>query len=68
MGALLVKQIFDETKTKRLSFFTELGKPGFWWNYCDSAKTCRDDYQRCSDRTFETLAEAEVDAYKTHGF
>ena len=63
---LIVKQIFDEKKEQRLTFFAHDSK--FWWNYYDSKRTHKDRYQRCSDDYFPTLTDAEIDAYNRFGF
>lgn len=66
MLAGTAKVVWDEAKKKRLTFHFEWGKPGFWWNYCDLDRR-GEDYQRCSDGTFPTLTEAEIDAYRVWG-
>lgn len=62
----VVKQIFSEDKTERLTFMAQDHK--FWWNYYDSKRTHLDEYQRCSEDYFPTLTDAEIDAFDRFGF
>ena len=62
----IVKQIFDEKKEQRLTFYVKDHR--FWWNYCDLRREPGADYPRCSDDYFPTLTDAEIDAFNRFGF
>lgn len=62
----VVKTVWNESKTERLTFLVDNHR--FWWNYYDSKRTWKDEYQRCSDDYFPTLTDAEIDAFNRFGF